>query len=169
MCVFAAGVAREHGPHTASLPPSPLSDDKPAAPAPPPPDDAAAAAAAAASRARRKARAAARVPRGAGVKVFVAGVRWGVRLHADSLADRSALAAALTRHLEKDGVDAGDGGSLGAVVLGRDGRTTAFAPRDEEAWAPPRWAAAAESAARVYVSGVGPAAREEGGETTAAA
>lgn len=127
-------------------------------------------AAAAASRARRKARAAARVPRGAGVKVFVAGVRWGVRVHADSLADRGALAAALTRHLEKDGVDAGDGGSLGAIVLGRDGRTTAFAAGDDAAWAPARWAAAAESAARVYVSGVGPAAAGgEGGDATAAA
>ena len=103
------------------------------------------------------------MPRGAGVKCFVAGVRWGVRLHADSLADRAALAASLTRHMEDDGVDAGDGGALAAVVLGRDGRTTSFDAGDEAAW-DGRWRAAADSAARVYVSGVGPAAGGGAGE-----
>lgn len=99
----------------------------------------------------------------------MAGVRWGVRVHADALADRATLAAALSAALREDGVDAGDGGRVRALVLGRDGRSAEFGPGGE--WA--GWRGAAESAARIYISGVGPAAvvvkGEEGDGATMAA
>ena len=133
-------------------------------------------AAAAASRARRKARAAARLaPRvgaaGLGVKAFVCGVRWGVRLAPASLASPATLAAALDAALADDGVACGTGELLGVLMLGRDGRTHAFGSAAAKAAAAGRtgsdaeaaglvaaaeswegWGAAAATAARLYVS-----------------
>ena len=134
-------------------------------------------AAAAAARARRKARAAARLaPRvgaaGLGVKAFVCGVRWGVRLTQPALESPATLAAALDAALADDGVACGSGDLLGVLMLGRDGRTHAFG-RDAgkagkagrsgvdaeaaavvaaaESWE--GWGVAASTAARLYVSG----------------
>jgi hypothetical protein len=133
-------------------------------------------AAAAASRARRKARAAARLaPRvgaaGLGVKAFVCGVRWGVRLAPAALASPASLAAALDAALADDAVACGTGQLLGVLMLGRDGRTHAFGSAAGKAGAAGRsgvdaeaaslvaaaeswdgWGAAAATAARLYVS-----------------
>jgi len=133
-------------------------------------------AAAAAARARRKARAAARLaPRigaaGLGVKAFVCGVRWGVRLAPAALASPTSLAAALDAALADDGVACGTGELLSVLMLGRDGRTHAFGRAAGKAGAAGRmgvdadaaavvaaadswdgWGAAAATAARLYVS-----------------
>lgn len=142
----------------------------------PAPFDSLSLAAAAASRARRKARAAARLaPRvgaaGLGVKAFVCGVRWGVRLAPSALASPASLAAALDAALADDGVACGTGNLLGVLMLGRDGRTHAFGTAAGKAGAVGRsgvdaeagalvaaaeswegWGAAAATAARLYVS-----------------
>ena len=148
-------------------------------------------AAAAAARARRKARAAARLaPRvgaaGLGVKAFVCGVRWGVRLAPGALASPASLAAALDAALADDGVACGTGRRLGVLLLGRDGRTHVFGSAAGAAAAAGRtgpdaaaaaavaaaeswdaWAAAAPTAARLYISDA--VVANEGGSGTAAA
>lgn len=89
------------------------------------------------------------------MKVFYAGVRWGLSLQPSAVKSRQALAKALNDALVGEILSVGQGECLSAVFLDASGATQELGPSkwgDSKADAG-RWKTLAKSAARIYVMG----------------